>query len=89
MFGLFKKSIEKEYWKRIDECKASYVYIQNTRFSSAPNIWENHFQKLNKNNRWFNDNMEELKKILTEDQIKMTKNAINEVETIERKISKY
>ena len=79
MFGLFKKSIEKEYWKRIKQSMKSYDFVQNSNpFEVAPAKYTKHTQILADNNKWFSKNIDELKKFLNEEQYQMTKEIINQ-----------
>ncbi len=72
MFGLFKKSIEKEFYKRMRQSKKSYDFIQkNNPFEVAPTKYNKHSEILAENRKWLAENIEELKKIITDEQYEM------------------
>lgn len=78
MFGLFKKNIKKEFWKRIEESRKSYDFVQNNNpFEVAPAKYEKHSRILEENRKWFKDNSEELMKHLNDEQQQFLLEIIN------------
>lgn len=78
MFGLFKKSLKKEYWERIRQSEKSFNFIQNNNpFTAVPAEYEKHTNILIENKQWFSENLEELKKILNQEVYEMTERMIN------------
>lgn len=77
MFGLFKKGIEKEFYKRMKQSSKSHAYIQRSNpFEVAPAVYNKHTEVLMENRKWLSENLDELKKVITEEQYEMVLDVI-------------
>lgn len=76
MFNFFKKSKEKEFYKRVEKCRQAWNFFSNNNpFESSPNEVSKHSKILKDNKVWIQENIKDIKPYLDSSQLEQVRKA--------------
>lgn len=74
MFRIFKKNIEKEFWKKMQQGATSYDFVCNYKpFYDSLADYEKHKKILYNNKKWFVENIDKIQKFLPKEKFEILK----------------
>ena len=77
MINIFRKNIEKEYWKRIKVGASSQNFLVNyNAFSGSLAEYEKHKRILSENKKWFKKNLDKIETFISTELVEILKNTI-------------
>ena len=77
MIKIFRKNIEKEFWKQIKLADASQVFVDNYNpFSGSLAEYKKHKIILSEKKKWFKENLDKIETFIPTEQAEEFKNTI-------------